>query len=139
MAQRREPRDALDYFATPPWATRPLFVHVLPQLGVQRLGQVWEPACGEGHMAAALAEFAEAVSASDVFSYGYGTTPIDFLSDGPPWGRPRWIITNPPFVAACEFTLRALDLTEEGVAMLVRTQWIIDGRIACRLAGAGRA
>jgi hypothetical protein len=30
MAQRREPPDALDYFPTPPWATRALFRHVLP-------------------------------------------------------------------------------------------------------------
>ena len=30
----------------------------------------------------------------------------------------------PPFKVACEFTLRALDLATEGVAMLVRTQWI---------------
>jgi hypothetical protein len=35
MADRREPPDGLDYFATPPWATRALFVHVLPVLGVE--------------------------------------------------------------------------------------------------------
>jgi hypothetical protein len=29
MAQRREPPDSLDYFPTPPWATRALFRHVL--------------------------------------------------------------------------------------------------------------
>jgi hypothetical protein len=34
------------------------------------------------------------------------------------------VVTNPPFNLACEFTLRALDLAIEGVAMLVRTQWI---------------
>jgi len=33
MAQRREPPAALDYFPTPPWATRALFHHVLPALG----------------------------------------------------------------------------------------------------------
>ena len=63
------------------------------------------------------------VVASDVFAYGYGLTPLDFLND-PPLSRPPWIITNPPFVLACEFTLRALELATEGVAMLVRTQWI---------------
>ena len=49
--------------------------------------------------------------------------PLDFLHDAP-IARPDWIITNPPFSLACEFTLRALDLAGEGVAMLVRTQWI---------------
>jgi hypothetical protein len=63
------------------------------------------------------------VIASDIFDYGYGTAPHDFRYDEP-LTRPDWIITNPPFSIACEFTLRALDLATEGVAMLARTQWI---------------
>jgi len=124
MAQRREPPAALDYFPTPPWATRALFRHVLPALSIDTIDQVWEPACGEGHMAAVIAEFARSqVTASDIYSYGYGTTPHDFLHDAP-LTKPDWIITNPPFSLACEFALRALDLASRGVAMLVRTQWI---------------
>jgi hypothetical protein len=100
-----------------------LFKHVLPVLGAS----VWEPACGEGHMAALLAELArEPVIASDVFSYGYGTAPHDFLFEDP-LTKPDWIITSPPFCIAREFTLRALDLAREGVARLVRTQWIEEG------------
>jgi hypothetical protein len=124
MAQRREPPNALDYFPTPPWATRALFQHVLPALDVEAIGRVWEPACGEGHMAAVIAEFTTApVIASDIFPYGYGTAPHDFLHDVPLTAA-EWIISNPPFSIACEFTLRALELAAEGVAMLVRTQWI---------------
>jgi hypothetical protein len=124
MAQRRAPPAALDYFPTPPWATRALFKHVLPALGIGVIGSVWEPACGESHMAAVIAEFArQPIIASDVYSYGYGVAPLDFLHDAP-LARPDWIITNPPFSLACEFTLRALDLASAGVAMLVRTQWI---------------
>jgi hypothetical protein len=128
MAQRREPPDALDYFPTPPWATRALFCHVLPVLGIDAVdrvfGRVWEPACGEGHMASVIAEFTRSqVVASDIYSYGYGTAPHDFLHDDP-LAEADWIITNPPFSSACEFTLRALDLATTGVAMLVRTQWI---------------
>jgi hypothetical protein len=124
MAQRREPPDALDYFPTPLWASRALFRHVLPALDVNAIGSAWEPACGEGHMAAVIAEFARGpVIASDIFDYGYGTAPHDFRYDEP-LTKPDWIITNPPFSIACEFTLRALDLATEGVAMLVRTQWI---------------
>jgi hypothetical protein len=111
---------ALDFFPTPPWATRALFRHVLPALGVEVIVGAWEPACGEGHMAAVIAEFAgSSVIASDIFDYGYGVVPVDFLFDAPR-ARPGWIITNPPFSLACEFTLRALDLATEGVAMLVR-------------------
>jgi hypothetical protein len=124
MARRREPPDALDYFPTPPWATRALFCHVLPALRSTVIEKVWEPACGEGHMSAVLSEFAgKQVTASDIYPYGVGVSPHDFLHDDP-LIEPDWIITNPPFSIACEFTLRALDLASEGVAMLVRTQWV---------------
>lgn len=71
MAQRREPPDAVDYFPTPLWASRALFRHVLPALGIEFVDRVWEPACGEGHMAAVITEFArKRVLASDIFDYG---------------------------------------------------------------------
>src|SRR5262249_38661355 len=101
-----------------------LFRHVLPALGVGEVGSVWEPACGEGHMAAVIGECARGpVVASDVFDYGYGTAPHDFLHDAPLTAA-DWIITNPPFALACEFALRALALARDGVALLVRTAWI---------------
>src|SRR5271155_4937915 len=126
MAQRREPPNALDFFPTPPWATRALFHHVLPQLGVQTLGRVWEPACGEGHMAAVISEFSNAVTATDIFDYGYGTAVVDFLDQMQPpvIDAVDWIITNPPFRPADQFALRALDLAAVGVALLLRTQWL---------------
>jgi hypothetical protein len=124
MALRREPPDALDFFPTPPWATRALFRHVLPAIGANAVGIAWEPACGEGHMAEVIAEFASGqIIASDIFDYGYGRAPVDFVNDAP-LARPEWIITNPPFNLACEFTLHALDLASAGVAMLCRTTWI---------------
>jgi hypothetical protein len=127
MAQRREPPDALDFFPTPPWATRALFRHVLPALGVETIGEVWEPACGEGHMAAVIAEFADApVIATDIFDYGYGTAPVDFLDQLAPafTDCADWIITNPPFKPADQFALRALERARIGLALLLRTQWL---------------
>ena len=60
---------ALDYFPTPPWAAR-----AGAEL-VQRLDPlaktVWEPACGEGHMAGPLAEYFS-VCASDIHPHGFG-------------------------------------------------------------------
>ena len=125
IGDRREPPTALDYFPTPPWVTRALFWHVLPSLGVKTIGSVWEPACGEGHMAAVIAEFAEEpVIASDIFDgHAYGIAPIDFVYDSP-LVKADWVITHPPFDLACDFTLRALDLATEGVAMLIQTQWM---------------
>jgi hypothetical protein len=130
LALRRSWRDAASrptrwtIFPTPPWATRALFRHVLPSLGIERIESAWEPACAEGLMAEVIAESASGqVIASDIFNYGFGQAPHDFLHDEPlAW--PEWVITNPPFNSAAEFTLRGLELASGGVATLVRTQWI---------------
>jgi hypothetical protein len=127
MAMRAEARDSADHFPTPPWATRALIQRVLPQLGVlaPTLDTIWEPACGDGMMARVLAEYTDGmpVIASDLHDYGYGKTGVDFLNHDFCLGA-NWIITNPPFNIALEFTKRALDLASDGVAMLVRTQWL---------------
>lgn len=125
MAQRREPPDSLDFFPTPPWATRALFVHVVPDAG----GVAWEPAAGEGHMAEVLREQFAVVRASDVFDYGRGYEIGSFVGechdviDGT-HGWPDWVITNPPFNLAVQFVERALGEAWQGVAMLMRSTWI---------------
>jgi len=128
MAQRCEPIGSLDYFPTPPWATRALMEHVIADV---RGKYVWEPACGEGHMAGVLAEYLSQVYASDVHDYGIGAAIGSFVGVGPDVaeapGRPDWIITNPPFNLAVAFAERALHLAGEGVALLVRTAWLEGG------------
>lgn len=122
---RVEPDDSLDYFPTPPWATRALLNHVLPALGLsgQRLKSAWEPACGEGHIAEVLTEYADTVFATDIFNYGYGAIG-DFLQKNSEI-EADWIITNPPFGSKTEaFVLRAIELAAVGVAMFVRMQWL---------------
>jgi hypothetical protein len=121
MAQRFEAKDSLDDFPTPPWATRALLEHVIPDNHLARRA-VWETACGEGHMAKVLKEYFGRVDASDIFPYGYGEV-MDFLA--PHVVRDTdWIITNPPFRLAERFALKALSLTRKGVALLVRTVFI---------------
>lgn len=137
MARRVEAPDSLDYFATPPWATRALFAEVIGSGWVE--ATAWDPACGQGHMSSVLGEvFKAGVYATDIFPYravdGSGDPPhwyreLDFLSDeARQWqilsGAADWIITNPPFKVACDFTLRALEWANVGVAMLARTSWI---------------
>jgi hypothetical protein len=124
MGSRVEPADSLDYFPTPPWATRALLADVFPALGVagSRRQSAWEPACGEGHIAEVLREHFRLVRATDIHDYGYGDI-ADFL--GMSAGDADWIITNPPFGEKTEaFVLRALDLARVGVAMFVRMQWL---------------
>lgn len=126
MASRREPPDSLDFFPTPPWATRALLRHVLPRvLNGYHIASAWDPACGEGHMAEVFAEDIAIVKASDVFDYGRGHTVADFLDPGTAMTpRPDLIGFNPPFKVALPFVRRALDLTGCAVAALVRTAWI---------------
>lgn len=137
MSSRKEPDDSLDFFPTPPWATRALVERVLQNadlLGtsmVDRLAldklHAWEPACGEGHIAEVLREYSGDVLATDVFDYGYGDTTLDFTSDleaGTHADR-DFIITNPPFGDKGEaFVLQALRLARVGVAMFFRVQWL---------------
>ena len=133
MAQRRSPPKALDYFPTPPWATRALLKTVNLAAGTcltLRDMTVWEPACGELHMAKPLGEFFGRVVASDVFDYGVGAAVYDFLGAGDlasapaPCERPDWIITNPPFSVGQAFVERALAIASRGVAVLVRTAFL---------------
>jgi hypothetical protein len=124
--------DSLDFFPTPPWATRTLMEVVLPHYGIdprRDIKQVWEPGNGEGHMSDVLKEYVAKVVTSDIHNYGEQDFIHDFLN-----GTPRdadWIVTNPPFRGrdsdrAMEFALRALDTVRHGVALLVRTQWATE-------------
>jgi len=131
MGSRQEPDDSLDFFPTPPWATRALIEHVFEPYGGLRSScevlSVWEPACGAGHMAEVLKQYFRNTVASDIHDYGYGKT-LNFLGELEslylaPDGD--WIITNPPFGDKSEqFVLRALGLAKVGVAMFFRLQWL---------------
>jgi hypothetical protein len=123
MASRVEPSGSLDNFFTPPWATRALIQRVIgDNWGAS---SVWEPACGEGHIAEVLREYFGRVEATDIHDYGYGEGGIDFLTWEPGFALADWIITNPPFGDKAEaFVLRALKLATVGVAMFVRLQWL---------------
>lgn len=128
MQRRHEAASSLDYFPTPPWATRAfmrevLHAHLLPLT----FENIWEPACGEGHMAYVLQEFSPSVLASDVHDYGRGHAVGSFTGYGldvmPQWPECQWVITNPPFNLAIEFAERALDEAKVGVALLLRSAW----------------
>jgi hypothetical protein len=134
MARRAEPPDSLDFFPTPPWATRALCEH-LDRWGGIADATVWEPACGAGDMLRPLGEWFHSAFGSDVHGYGDHQAEVcDFLFPGPSamesrfaHGQPDWIITNPPFRLAEEFALRAFEQARAGVALLVRTAFLEGG------------
>jgi hypothetical protein len=130
MQRRREPKDSLDDFPTPPWATRALMEHIIiPEVygGVLPVLNAWEPACNRGFMAKPLKEYFPTMFCSDVHDYGYEhmNARHDFLWPTLPEllvpERVDWIITNPPFRLAEQFISRALTIAREGVAIIQRT------------------
>lgn len=127
MNRRIEPPDSLDFFPTPPYATRALFEHVLPDYPWREM-LVWEPAAGEGHMAEVIREYAADVYASDVHDYGVGYDVGSFVGEGLDLAqcpfRPDFVITNPPFNLALDFVKRGLEEAVMGVAVLVRSNWL---------------
>jgi hypothetical protein len=123
MSQRHEAHDSLDFFPTPPWATRAL-CEWLRDNGEPMDAQIaWEPACGAGDMARPLAEYFKTVHASDVNDYGFGEQ-SDFLFPYSTAHLADWIITNPPFRLGQQFAERALVDAMAGVALLVRTAFL---------------
>lgn len=131
MAARVSDPRALDFFPTPPWATRALTRDVL-SWDVIGSPTVWEPAAGAGHMSRVLEEDASEVFASDVADYGHGFAVGSFVGQGADVAqcpfRPDWIVTNPPFNLALEFVDRALEEATDGVALLVRSVWAEGGQ-----------
>ena len=97
MQARASAPDELDYFPTPPFATRALREFLI-DIGHDLRGMTaWEPACGECHMSGALWGYFGDVRASDVHRYSDEHELIDFLTVGRTYDPVDWVITNPPF------------------------------------------
>lgn len=112
---------SLDFFPTPPWASRAgaeLIRRLDPHARIVR-----EPAAGMGHMADALAEVFPEVLASDVHDYGRGYPIEDWCADEP-YEVFDWVVTNPPFSKAAEFARLGLQRATRGVALLCRLAFV---------------
>lgn len=78
MAQRKGGlKGGLDFFPTPPWATRALLEYVMHP--VWKSYTALDPACGEGHMVRPLREYFREVYASDIKDYGKGFAVLDYM------------------------------------------------------------
>jgi hypothetical protein len=134
MNERHQPADSLDYFPTPPWATRALLHEVLlPRQNVWfPLSEktALDPCCGGGHMVAPLQEVFRLVEFSDVHDWGINPPIRDFTFESrnslEADGRavPDWLFVNPPFNIAQSFFDTALKIAREGVAFFVRVSWL---------------
>ena len=118
----KEEREENDYYATEPRA-----VELLLQLETFN-HYIWEPACGEGHIAKVLEAHGHKVVASDLINRGYGIYGIDFFNHQDPYldNFAGDIITNPPYSKAKEFIQKALDFLPDGskIAMFLKVQFM---------------
>lgn len=113
-------REENDFYATNPKAIEVALPH-LEKLGLSK--NVWECACGEGHIAEVLKTNGYDVYSSDLINRGYGDVK-DFLScdtyfDGD-------IVTNPPFKLASEFVKHGMSLISNGnkVCLFLKIQFL---------------
>lgn len=121
---RKELLDSLDFYPTPPWATRSLCEHVIGDWKTSMFAA--DPCAGGGHMSEVLKEYFKTVRSSDVWDYGRGDRIGSYMDEGLnilPSLKTDWVITNPPFRSAVAIARRALREARLGVAMLCRLQW----------------
>ena len=111
-------RQKEDYYATDPKAAN-LLLEVEPELE-----NIWECACGEGHLAKVFNKAGKLGYASDLIDRNYGEPNIDFLKETEAWEGD--IVTNPPYKYAKEFTEKALELVEDGrkVCMFLKVTFL---------------
>lgn len=98
-------RASYDFYATDPHMAEELCKHV-------ELVNVWECACGAGHLAKVFERYGLLGRATDIVDRGYGESGVDFLLQTEQWNGD--IVTNPPYKYAREFVEHALRLVRNG-------------------------
>lgn len=104
-----KPRERNDFYATDPHALE-IFLDRLEEDGVKLHTDIWECACGEGHLSKVLDSRGYKVWSTDLIDRGYGTGNTDFLKSI----EDEWhgdILTNPPYKYAKEFVEKSLEIT----------------------------
>lgn len=107
-------REPNDYYATDPIAGK-LLLKIEPDLS-----NIWECACGKGHLAQVFDEAGKLRKATDLIDRGYGAVE-DFLLNTEPYHNGD-IVTNPPFKYAQQFVEHSLSKVDKGryVCMFLR-------------------
>lgn len=147
---RQYARPEGDYYATEPKAASLL-------LDLDEFNNIWECACGGGHLAKVFDEAGKLVRATDKYDRGYrygSETEIDFLTYEGNWGGD--IVTNPPYKYAGDFIEKGMALLHDGrkLALFLPTRylsskarrkifdtyppykvWVASGRLACAING----
>ena len=110
-------REKQDYYSTDPKAIDYLLEHE------QFDNDIWECACGSGNLSKRLVSHGYKVYSTDIVYRNYGEKKrVDFLKCTEKFKGD--IITNPPYKQATEFVIKALELSNQKVAMFLRIQFL---------------
>lgn len=119
-------REKDDFYATDPNALE-IFLEKLKQDNIELHKEIWECACGQGHLSEVLKKHNYDVYSTDKVDRGYGDKQIDFLKE-------KYfdddlkadILTNPPYKYAKEFVEKALKIQSPGyyTIMLLKIQFL---------------
>ncbi len=124
-----EERPIDDFYATDP-NTLEIFLNKLQEDNIKLNKNIWECACGKGHLSEVLIKRGYIVKSSDIKDRNYGTIE-DFLESK------KWdgdILTNPPYKYAKEFVEKSLEITNIGnkTIMLLKIQFL-EGKARYKL------
>lgn len=116
-------REVNDFYATDP-KTLELLLEKLKEDEIKLSANIWECACGKGHLSKVLEKHNYNVLSTDLIDRGYGNTGIDFLKAPNEWSGD--IITNPPYKYAQEFVEKSLEVINIGrySIMLLKIQFL---------------
>lgn len=116
-------REENDFYATDPHALE-IFLDKLDQDNLKLHKNIWECACGEGHLSKCLEKRGYIVYSSDLINRGYGWE-TDFLKVKKE-NLKLDIITNPPYKYAKEFVEKALEIQANGyyTIMFLKIQFL---------------
>ena len=109
-------RDPHDWYRTPPIAIDLLLAKET------FLGEIWEPACGDGALSQRLLDAGHDVMSTDLIDRGYGMGRVDFLTAES--AGVANVVTNPPYKIAEKFARKALDVATNKVALLLKLQFL---------------
>ena len=119
-------RETNDFYATDPHSLE-IFLDKLKEDNIKLHGNIWECACGQGHLSEVLKKRGYKVCSTDIIDRGYDNKQIDFLKE-------KYlkddlmsdILTNPPYKYAQEFVEKALDRQYKGyyTIMFLKIQFL---------------
>lgn len=119
-------REVNDFYSTDPESLE-IFLKALERDGIKLHNNIWECACGMGHLSKVLNKKGYNVMSTDLIDRGYGIGDFNFFeSNYLDKHREIDILTNPPYKYAKEFVEHSLELIQDSCycVMFLKIQFL---------------